>query len=82
MKKNIRLILTIFSIVIISTISFFIYFTIRQGISDIFIKYGLTNYYLQAFVAIFALLLLLVVITMLVGKKLNFWRLLKDIFQT
>ena len=69
-------------LVLISTASFFIYFTIRQGIIDIFNHFNITNYYLQSLIAISLILILIFILYSLVHKKVNVGKTLKDMLKT
>lgn len=81
-NKAIRIFIGIIIIMLISTASFFLYFTLRQGIVDLFNKIGITNFYVQSLTALVLIVSLVFALSIMLGKKANLVKLLRDIIKT
>ncbi|MAH46026.1 hypothetical protein CMI37_09350 [Candidatus Pacearchaeota archaeon] len=78
----VKTIIGVASVILISIASFYIYFATRDSINGLFVKIGIENTWTQVGIVFAAVIAILVIFTMILGKKINIFETIKDILQT
>ena len=81
-NKIIKTIILILIAILISIASFYIYFATQTSVNLGFSKLGITNIWLQVVIVIVGVLILITLMMMLIGRKVDVFDIIKDIFRT
>lgn len=82
MNKTLKTLITFMIVILISIASFYVYIATRDSITSYFQSLGITNVWLQVLIVVSSVLIIVSLLTMLLGRKVNVFSTLKDIFKT